>query len=512
MKLAISSIRTAASFAATLALAGVLPVAAQISTDDTKSADGPVDAAPISAAAAATGSGTVNHLSRWTNAQTLGNSVIIQNGANNIGIGDPNPASKLTVSGADANAASIRGTNTSNGRGVAGNSAGGIGVIGTHTNTTGQAAGVWGSTASTAGYATAITGVVLSSSAADSSIGVNGYNYGAGAGVFGYGANLGVHGVSISETGSAVLGEGDKGNGVAGVSDSHYGVYGLSNTGDGVYGTSAEVGVRGISTAADGSGVIGQNGAGNGVAGVSQSHYGVYGSSERSTGVYGINSGIPLDGDQPIAGVYGSSTYSTGVYGYSKNSVGVWGQSDGGPAGYFVGDVYVTGDLHVDGTVSKGAGSFKIDDPVDPAKKYLSHSFVESPDMMNIYNGNITTDADGSAIVTMPGYFSALNRDFRYQLTVVGQFAQAIVADEIHDNEFRIRTDKPGVKVSWQVTGVRHDAYADAHRIEVETDKPAEEIGYYLHPELFGQPESKSVANRARPSGSQPEPRAIAAK
>ena len=55
----------------------------------------------------------------------------------------------------------------------------------------------------------------------------------------------------------------------------------------------------------------------------------------------------------------------------------------------------MAGNLQVDGTVSKGGGSFKIDDPIDPAGKYLSHSFVESPDMMNIYNGNVTTDAKG---------------------------------------------------------------------------------------------------------------------
>jgi len=84
--------------------------------------------------------------------------------------------------------------------------------------------------------------------------------------------------------------------------------------------------------------------------------------------------------------------------------------------------------------LTKGSGSFKIDHPLDPAKKYLSHSFVESPDMMNVYNGNVTTDRHGFAIVTLPSYFEALNRDFRYQLTVIGQFAQAIVAEEISHN------------------------------------------------------------------------------
>ena len=56
-----------------------------------------------------------------------------------------------------------------------------------------------------------------------------------------------------------------------------------------------------------------------------------------------------------------------------------------------------------------------IDHPLDPANKYLYHSFVESPDMKNIYDGVITTDANGDATVVMPDYFEALNKDFRYQ-------------------------------------------------------------------------------------------------
>ena len=149
-------------------------------------------------------------------------------------------------------------------------------------------------------------------------------------------------------------------------------------------------------------------------------------------------------------------------------------QSDGGSAtfyvqgnggGYFGGSVQINGNLNVGGTLTKGGGSFKIDDPLDPANKYLSHSFVESPDMMNVYNGNVTTDENGSATVELPNYFEALNRDFRYQLTVIGQFAQAMVAEEISHNHFTIRTTAPSVKVSWQVTGIRQDAWANAHRI-----------------------------------------------
>jgi hypothetical protein len=163
--------------------------------------------------------------------------------------------------------------------------------------------------------------------------------------------------------------------------------------------------------------------------------------------------------------------------------------------------VVIDGNLNVKGTLSKNAGSFQIDDPLDPANKYLYHSFVESPDMMNVYNGNISTNQRGLATVILPDYFEALNRDFRYQLTVIGQFAQAIVARKIGHNRFVIRTSKPNVEVSWQVTGVRHDAYADAHRIQVEVEKPSQEQGRYLHPELFGAPVEQAIGYHAAASG-----------
>lgn len=147
------------------------------------------------------------------------------------------------------------------------------------------------------------------------------------------------------------------------------------------------------------------------------------------------------------------------------------------------------GDAFLSGNLTQGFVSTKIDHPLDPANKYLSHSVVESPDLMNIYNGIVTTDATGSATVTMPMWFEALNRDFRYQLTVIGQFAQAIISEEMTGGKFSIKTDKSNVKVSWQVTGIRQDAYANAHRIKVEEEKPAAERGTYLHPDLFTQPE-----------------------
>jgi len=112
---------------------------------------------------------------------------------------------------------------------------------------------------------------------------------------------------------------------------------------------------------------------------------------------------------------------------------------------------------------------------------------------MNVYNGNVTTDANGDATVILPDYFEALNRDFRYQLTVIGQFAQAIVKDEIKNNRFTIKTDKPTVKVSWQVTGIRHDPFADQNRISVEENKPSGESGMYLYPQGYGKPNAQGI-------------------
>jgi hypothetical protein len=150
------------------------------------------------------------------------------------------------------------------------------------------------------------------------------------------------------------------------------------------------------------------------------------------------------------------------------------------------GNVSIPGDMDVSGSLNvTGAKHFKIDDPIDP-KKYLYHTSVESPDMMNIYNGNVTLDSRGEAEIILPDWFEALNKDFRYQLSCIGKSAPIYISQEIKNHRFQIAGGTPGLKVSWQVTGIRHDAYAEAHRSPVEVDKPAGEIGHYLHPDLSG--------------------------
>jgi hypothetical protein len=149
--------------------------------------------------------------------------------------------------------------------------------------------------------------------------------------------------------------------------------------------------------------------------------------------------------------------------------------------------LHVVGNAIVTGNLTKGGGSFKIDHPLDPTNKYLYHSFVESPDMKNIYDGVAVLNEKGAATVMMPEWFEALNQDFRYQLTCIGGFAPVYIGEEIKGGRFKIAGGRPGMKVSWQVTGVRHDAYAKAHRIQTEEVKPPSERGTYLHPESFDQ-------------------------
>jgi hypothetical protein len=153
----------------------------------------------------------------------------------------------------------------------------------------------------------------------------------------------------------------------------------------------------------------------------------------------------------------------------------------------------VAGNLTVTGSITAGTKDFKIDHPLDPANKYLYHTSVESPDMKNIYDGTIVLDANGEGEIQLPEYFEALNQDFRYQLTCIGGFAPVYVAQEIKNNSFRIGGGTSGLKVSWQVTGIRHDAYAESHRGPVEVEKPVEERGHYLHPELFGASPDKAI-------------------
>ncbi|HNX49779.1 MAG TPA: hypothetical protein PKL08_06430 [Thermoanaerobaculaceae bacterium] len=385
--------------------------------------------------------------------------------------------------------ATIAGFSTA-GRGVAGSTASTHGAV--EGWNTGTGPGVWGGNASgTTGYLGGATVGVLGVSGSGADYGVKGVSSDH-VGVHGEGADYGVEGQSPN---NGVYGTGNRG--VVGQTSSSVGigVEGLATGGDGVKGTSTS-----------GYGVVGESASQAGVRGHSTVGAGVMGTSTSGAGVYGTTSSL--------AGVHGEGDSGDGVSGYSSTGNGVKGSTPSGWAVYGVntgsgnagllgtpgygGDF--SGDVRVQGTLSKSAGSFVIDHPLDPEHKYLAHSFVESPDMKNVYDGVVVLDGRGTAVVELPEWFEALNRDFRYQLTCIGGFAPVYVAAEIASNRFTIAGGRPGLKVSWQVTGVRRDAYAEAHRIVVEQEKPQDEQGTYLYPELFGQGAEKSVETVRHPA------------
>jgi trimeric autotransporter adhesin len=275
-----------------------------------------------------------------------------------------------------------------------------------------------------------------------------------------------------------------------------FGVSGTTDTSVGVGGTSSS-GYGGQFTSVSNLGAYAQSISGPGFEADSSSSEGIIAFSGTTAAILGVAEGTQStsSGFGPD-GVVGQAEASvgTGVVAINTNSSGdallaINQGSSSGPAALFIGSVDVAGNL------SKSGGSFKIDHPLDPANKYLYHSFVESPDMMNIYNGDVTLDEKGEAAVQLPDWFESLNQDFRYQLTAVGAPGPNLyIAEKVHDNSFKIAGGQPGSEVSWQVTGIRHDAWANAHRIPVEIAKPAAERGSYIHPELFGAPASKSVA------------------
>jgi trimeric autotransporter adhesin len=330
----------------------------------------------------------------------------------------------------------------------------GSGVVGVNQANTGFGSGMYGATFSSTGYGVSGFG----------GTGVRGqgtiFSYtGAGGSFTGYTAptNSGLSGNSgIVATGGNADPNSTNAQGGSGLSavggNGHFGNYGVYAQG----GNSSSPHFFGFA------GLFAQGGNGS-VGGAGMEANGASGPDADGTGgiFFGGNSSIGGDGIDALAG--------------------------SGYAGVFTGNVTVTG------TLSAAFKNFKIDHPLDPANKYLVHASVESSELMNIYTGNVITDAQGEATVRLPEWFETLNTDFRYQLTVVGQFAQAIVGHKIENHQFQIRTNAPNVEVSWQITGVRQDNYAKAHPLVVEEEKETRLKGFYLHPELYGASDEKQI-------------------
>lgn len=346
-------------------------------------------------------------------------------------------------------------------------------------------------------------------------------------------SNDGIVGNSNVPRKSGVVGinPADGGNGVAGLSESGSGVYGHSNNGFGVYAESQNNdGISGSTVLTGKSGVVGYNksSGGHGVSGISEQGTALYGETFSGTGldvstyfgtsikaqsvydlgmdVYGKNAikALSIEGtgirsvvlagtsEDPAIGVLGSTIQGEGIRGTVFSGIAVHGIAPFKDANSYAGKF--DGNVSINGVLWKNASFFLIDHPLDPSNKYLEHCSIESDELKNMYDGTVILDDEGLAIVRLPSWFEALNHDYRYQLTPIKAPAPGLyIKEEISDGEFIIAGGKPGMKVCWQVTAIRQDAWAKENPMEVERNKPENERGYYLHPELFGATKREGI-------------------
>jgi hypothetical protein len=167
-------------------------------------------------------------------------------------------------------------------------------------------------------------------------------------------------------------------------------------------------------------------------------------------------------------------------------AVGVLGENPQNGAGDYA--IYAIGRF-----AATGPKAFLIDHPLRPAEAFLAHFSMEGPEPYNIYRGSTVTDDEGRAVVRLPDYFEAANKDFHYQLTTVGPNTQAWIIQKIQNNTFIIGTNQPRVEVFWTVTAVRNDPYARHFMLPAEIEKQGDMRGRYLLPELYNAPEDARI-------------------
>ncbi len=167
--------------------------------------------------------------------------------------------------------------------------------------------------------------------------------------------------------------------------------------------------------------------------------------------------------NQTILTVIGSNAQYA-ITATSTNMPAILASSTGAYAAEFIGSIHVTGSV-----VTPGNPAIQVPHPLDPQGKTLNLAAPAADEMLAIRNGNITLDEKGEASVPISAWFEAGTTDFRYTLTPIGSAAPGLyVSREVSGGSFGIAGGVPGMKVSWQVTGVRTDAYAEAHPLTVE--------------------------------------------
>ena len=275
---------------------------------------------------------------------------------------------------------------------------------------------------------------------------------------------------------------------VNGYSESGVGVYGADSTdGIGVEGVSSNLGV-GVAGASNATGIVSFFvGAGGTFSG---DQVGVLAISDAANtpGIFSSANGAPLTNFGANEGMVGNGTYSgaTGI-GQGAGSIGVLGHSTTATG---LAAVFANGDM-----TAIGVKPFTIDHPTDPENKMLKHFSIESDEVLNVYRGTTTFDANGEANVDLPDYFASINVNYSHQSTAVGAaMPNLYVAEEVSNNTFKVAGGVTGKKVSWTVFANRNDEYVKANpeRVKSEINKTGDLKGKYLDHKSWNQPESKA--------------------
>ena len=304
------------------------------------------------------------------------------------------------------------------------------------------------------------------------------------------------------------------------------GVWGqvLSATGVGVRGENRAddaraIGVQGVSQNTDsgallrGIGVQGLSGAGTGVRGASTSGFGVHGSSQSGVGVFG--------GSSSNVGVFAESVYSTGafaagargVWGRTTNGIGVLAQATAGGtvqnrsyglyaaapapgwAGYFEGNVYVTGQVIQAGAAASTATA------ADGSTRILYSQDSTEPLVEDVGEGKLV---GGRAEVRIGPDFAAVADGGAYQvfLTPEGD-SKGLYVTEKGPGGFVVREQQNGtasLAFAYRVVAKRKGAIGKRlERIERPRGLSAKELEPPKLPEAPTQPEKPPTEPRPEP-------------
>jgi hypothetical protein len=331
-----------------------------------------------------------------------------------------------------------------------------------------------------------------------------------GRGVYGEARHIGVQGVATDATGLHYGGlftsAADQASGIRAFATSTSGIY----TTYGVYGRSyasvdGSIGVYGRSSYNSNYGATyGVYGRSDGQEPSPSGPYplGVYGLAGNASSSFGIGGyfqsnayqGCGAEGQGRLVGVRAVATATSGL----NFGVAATTSSAAGVAGWFEGDVNVTGDIH------KSNCYFLIDHPLDPENKLLRHTCVESPEGLLIYRGTATLGTDGESVVELPSYFGALTdeRNASVHLTPHGKpFLTGFEWQPGH-RAFTVY-GSPERTVSWMVLAGRDDPVARQHMRPVEEEKGTNgslcDRGKLLYPTEYGYPKNKGMAQKIFP-------------